>query len=79
MAINKGELFNKKDVYIDYPFEDVMYRWDHVEEKIYVKFYGKDESENTVTFDNRLFNEALLSGNEISRDEYLSKKGDAAI
>ena len=42
MAINKGKLFSEKDVYIDYSFEEVMYRWDHKAEKIHVKFYGED-------------------------------------
>lgn len=74
MAINKGELFSKKDVYIDYPFEEVMYRWDHLEEKIYVKFYGKKEKEEPIPHHNRLFNDALLSGHEITRAEYLTGK-----
>jgi len=33
MAINKGETFVNRDVYIDYSFETVMYRWDHKEKK----------------------------------------------
>ena len=74
MAINKGELFSKKDMYIDYSFEEVMYRWGHEEEKIYVKFYGEEEKSETIDHGNRLFNDALLSGLEITRDEYLRGK-----
>ncbi len=74
MAISKGELFANQDVYIDYPFEDVMYRWDHKAEKVYVKFYGEKEVTDPVPHDNRLFNEAILSGNEITQEEYFAGK-----
>ena len=71
MPINKGQAFVDKDVFIDYSFEEVKFRWDHKEKKIYVRFYGKEESPNPVPYDNRLFNEALLSGEEISSEQYL--------
>lgn len=71
MPINKGMVFSEKDVYIDYPFESVMYRWDYKERKTYVKFYGEQECPVPVPHDNRLFNDALLSGSEITREEYL--------
>ncbi len=38
MSINKGGLFVQQDVYIDYPFEGVMYRWDHKAKKTYETF-----------------------------------------
>jgi hypothetical protein len=74
MAIDKGENISQKDIYIDYPFEGVMYRWDHKTEKVYVKFYGKKEKADPVPHDNRLFNDALLSGIEITQEEYLAGK-----
>lgn len=74
MAINKGEIFSRQNVYIDYPFEEVMYRWDHKYGKIYVKFYGEDEKKSPVPNDNRLFNDALLSGQEISKKVYMEGK-----
>lgn len=74
MAINKGKVFADKDVYVDYPFEEVMYRWDHLAEKIYVKFYGENEKPDDISHDNHLFNEALLSGNEITLEEYKNGK-----
>ncbi|MET1257449.1 hypothetical protein [Aliikangiella maris] len=74
MAINKGELFSRQDVYIDYPFEEVMYRWDHKTEKIYVKFYGEEEKSEPVLYDNRLFNDALLSGQEVTKKVYMRGK-----
>lgn len=70
MAIHKGTLFAVGDVFIDYPFEMVMFRWDSAEKKIYKKFYGKKETPEPVPYDNRLFNEALLSGREMTRDQY---------
>jgi len=70
MAINKGQFFAMNDVFIDYAFEEVMYRWDHTTQKIYVRFYGEDESPEPISHDNRLFNDAILSGDAISREQY---------
>jgi hypothetical protein len=70
MPINKGKTFADRDVYITYPFEEVMFRWDHIEQKVYIRFYGKAERRDPISHDSRLFNEALLSGSEISREEY---------
>jgi len=70
MPINKGEIFAKRDVYIDYPFEEVMFRWDYIEQKVYVRFYGSAEKSDPIPHDNRLYNDALLCGGEISREKY---------
>lgn len=70
MGIDKGKIFAERDIYINYPFEEVMFRWDHIEQKVYVRFYGEAENRNPIPHDNRLFNDALLSGSEISREEY---------
>lgn len=70
MGIEKGERFDQQDIYVDYDFENVMFRWDCMEKKIYRKFYGKQESSEPVPHDNRLFNDALLYGSEISLTEY---------
>jgi hypothetical protein len=78
MPIEKGEKFAKGDLFIDYPFEDVMYRWDHLQQRIFVKFYGEPESPNTVPHDNRLFNDALLYGDEISQEDYSLGKSPEA-
>ena len=75
MPISKGELFSKQDVYINYDFEEVMYRWDHKSQLIYVKFYGEKESSNLIPHNNRLFNDALLYGEQITKEEY--EKGKA--
>jgi hypothetical protein len=74
MPIGKGRHFSLRDIYIDYPFEEVMYRWDHVARKIFVRFYGKSESTGTVPDNNRLYNDALLYGDEITAEEYKDGK-----
>ncbi|MBI3561651.1 MAG: hypothetical protein HY080_08055 [Gammaproteobacteria bacterium] len=74
MGVNKGEKFNHQDIYVNYELEEVMFRWDFREERIYKKFYGKSENTEPVPFDNRLFNDALRYGNEIARDEYIKGK-----
>ena len=70
MGINKGEHFSERDIFIDYPFENVMFRWDHVQKEIFVKFYDESECTNNVPHDNRLFNDALRFGDEISENVY---------
>jgi len=74
MAIKTGNYLNSKDIYIDYPFEDVMFRRNHVVGTIYREFYGKEESLSPVPHNNPLYNEALLSGTEISREMYIHGK-----
>lgn len=74
MPIAKGDFFVGRDVFVDYPFEEVMFRWHHKSEKIYLKFYGEAESRKPVPHENNLFNDALLSGDEISETIYLQGK-----
>ncbi|WP_179404299.1 hypothetical protein [Burkholderia guangdongensis] len=73
MGINKGERFNSEDVYVDYPFEEVMFRWNHLDKKTYRKFYGEDEA-GPIPHDNRLYNDALRFGDEITREAYAAGK-----
>ncbi|WP_231662983.1 hypothetical protein [Ralstonia solanacearum] len=56
-----------------YPFEEVMFRWDHVEKKAYRKFYRERES-GLIPHDNNLYNETLRSGDEITREAYTTGK-----
>ena len=72
MGSNKGERFEIEDIFVAYPYEEVMYRWDHRSKKIFVRFYGAPESSQPVLHDNRLFNEALRFGDEITQEEYLA-------
>jgi hypothetical protein len=70
MATPKGERFANEDIFVDYPYEEVTYRWDHHSKQVYVCFYGDEESIQPVPHDNRLFNEALRFGEEITRLDY---------
>lgn len=74
MPIEKGSQFTERDIYVDYPFEDVMFRWDHLTKKIYRRFYGESEFATPIPHENRLFNDALLSGDEISAEVYFAGK-----
>jgi hypothetical protein len=65
--------FTTQTVYIDYSFEEVMYRWDHNQKVAYAKFYGKAESRIPIPHSNKLFCDACLSGEEITEEQY--KKG----
>jgi hypothetical protein len=67
--IGKGSHFKERDIYIDYYFEEVLFRSDMATGKIFQKFYGKNV-EVEVENNTRLFNESLLSGIEISKLEY---------
>jgi hypothetical protein len=75
MAINIGKRLAQGDVYLDYAFEDVMFRWDQQRRLIFVKFDGESENNTPVPHDNRLFNDALRFGIEICKDEYLKGRG----
>ena len=77
MPINKGERFDRENIYIDYQFEQVMFRWDFLERKRYKKFYGESEGNKFIPCDNRLYNEALLYGDEITLEEYFKGKSSA--
>jgi hypothetical protein len=37
--------FRKRDIYIDYPYEDAKFRWERDTGKVYRRFYGKEETE----------------------------------
>jgi hypothetical protein len=56
------------DVYLDYPFEDVMFRWEHKTRKVFGKFYGEAEVE--VDYTSNLFHEAISAGEQITAEKY---------
>ncbi|WP_226648011.1 hypothetical protein [Microbulbifer variabilis] len=76
MSVKTGDYLNLKNVYIDYSFESVMFRRDKKTKNIYRKFYGEREHSNPIPHNNRLFNDAILYGQEITRKEYLEGKGE---
>jgi hypothetical protein len=74
MGIEKGTRFLNEAVFVDYPFESVMFRWDHTTKQVFRKFYGERESLQPIPHDNRLYNEALMYGNEITAIQYAAGK-----
>ncbi|WP_339540638.1 hypothetical protein [Pseudomonas sp. RA_5y_Pfl1_P24] len=70
MGLSKGKRFETEDIFVAYPYEDVMFRWDHRSKRVFVRFFGDPESSQPVPHDNRLFNEALRFGDEITQEEY---------
>ena len=69
MAV-KLDAFKTGDVYIDYAFEDAKFRYDKQTGKVYRRFYGQTEVE--IRPDSDLYNQGILSGREITREEYFA-------
>ena len=61
-----------QDVYIDYPFEDVMFRWEYQTHKVFRKFYGQGEVE--IDHTSNLFHEAISTGEPITAEQYAQGK-----
>ena len=71
MGMSKADFFADHDVFILYDFEDVMFRWDAEERKIFRRFRN-DDGEQEVSHDNKLFNDATLYGDVITKEQYFS-------
>lgn len=66
MAVQMDVFQKREPVYVDYPFEDVAFRWDSG--KVYRKFYKGHEQQ--IRESNDLFRQAVLSGEQITKAEY---------
>jgi hypothetical protein len=62
------EAFRQGDVYLDYPFEDVKFRYEKQTGKVYRRFYGQAEQE--VSYSSNLFRDAISAGKQITSEEY---------
>ena len=60
--------FIEGDVYIDYPYERVKFRYVRATNTVYQRWYGKSESE--IPHDSELYNESHSGGWAITREEY---------
>lgn len=60
--------FIKGDVFIDYPPEDVKFRFEHATRRVFRRFYGEPEVE--IDPSSNLYHEAISAGKQITRDEY---------
>ena len=61
------------DVYIDYPYEEVFFRFEQSTGKIYRQFYG-EPTESEIERSSKLYAEARTAGDPITRSEYLAGK-----
>jgi len=73
MGMSKADFFADNDVYIEYDHEEVMFRWDSENKKIYKKFMDEN-IEYEAKHDSKLFNDATLFGEEITKDRYFKHK-----
>ncbi|MCI0504143.1 hypothetical protein L0Y65_05540 [Candidatus Micrarchaeota archaeon] len=62
------DVFQAGDVYIDYPYEDVKFRFEKKTGKVFGRFYGQAEHE--VAPSSELFHDAISAGRLITREEY---------
>lgn len=62
------EAFAKGDVYLDYAFEGVKFRWEKQTLKVFRRFYGKPETE--ISHTSNMYHDAISAGRLITRDEY---------
>lgn len=67
--MDKGEFFQSRDRFLHYDFEDALFFWDHRAGSVRMKFVGQDYDIEVPT-DQRLFNDAIRHGREVTRDEY---------
>jgi hypothetical protein len=71
-----SDRFEGRDVYIDYDFEDVMFRFEHRSKRFYRRFYG-DAHETQVPHASDLLNDAILMGEETDWKTYDAGKPKA--
>ncbi len=62
------EAFRAGDVYIDFPYEEMKFRFEKATGKVFARFYGKPEHE--VDPKSGLFHDAISAGKLITREEY---------
>lgn len=62
------DAFLKGDVFIDFPYERAKFRWEKDTKKVYRRFYGEVEDE--IPPSSHLYNQAILEGEQVTREEY---------
>ena len=63
------ELFHKGDVFLDYPYEEIQFRFEKATNKVFARRYGEAEVE--IKQSNAHFNEAISAGKVITKEQYL--------
>ncbi len=61
--------FIEGDVYIDYPYEDVKFRFEKETNRVYRRWYGESE-EMEIPYHSDLYNQSHSGGWAITREEY---------
>jgi hypothetical protein len=64
-----GSAFQAGDVYIDFPYEEVMFRYEKDTGKVFRKFYGRT-AEDEISRELKLYAEARIAGTQTTPDEY---------
>jgi hypothetical protein len=62
------DAFREGDVYLELPYEDAKFRWEHSTRRVFRRFAGEPESE--IPSDSRLFHDAISAGRRITKAEY---------
>lgn len=70
-----SERFRAGDVYLEYSFEDVRFRYELATRRFFRRF-GDEADETEVAFDNRLLNDAIRFGEEIGAQRYWASTTD---
>lgn len=74
MPVSIEERMTDQDLFVDYPFEEVMFRRVAKSGNIYRKFYSEDEYPEPIPSDNKLYNDAILYGDRIDEKAYFAGK-----
>ena len=62
------DVFQKGDVYLDYPYESVKFRYEKATGNVFCRFYGK--AENQIDRSSNLYHDAISAGTVITKEEY---------
>lgn len=73
MGVRAEEFQKNRDIYIDYDFEEIMFRFDSKANRFFSKMYRSD-IEYEVPFNDTLLKDAIASGDEIDSETYHSGK-----
>jgi hypothetical protein len=65
------EAFQQGDVYIDYPFQDAKFRYEHATSRVFGRFNNTEEVE--LGYTNELFRDAMRSGAQIDCGQYFGE------
>lgn len=73
MVNDELDAFFEGRICIDYPYENVLFRYDTDTKQQFRKFYGS-QTEAEIPSNSGLFRDALRSGTAISMQEYIDGK-----